>query len=181
MGTATNAVESVNKGGRPTKYHDRLLPQVRKLAKTGATELEIADCLNVTHNTLVAWCSQYPRFLSALELGKKQANKRVARALFHRAVGYTHESVKVFNDKGEPMIVPIREHVPPDINAVKFWLTNRDPEAWQDRTGVDITGNLSVIASTVSAARTRLLTAKANVATIEAQLEPDTTEVVESE
>lgn len=159
----------------------RLLPQVRKLAKIAATEIEIADLLGIDITTFIDWKSRYPQFSHALTLGKAEANKRVSRALFHRAVGYTVPATKVFNDKGTPLIVPIREHVPPDTNAAVFWLKNRDPENWQDRTNLDVTGNLSVVASTVTAARTRLLTAKANAPTIEAMLESDTADPVDPE
>ncbi len=167
--------------GRPTTYQTYMLPIVRNMAKAGCTEWDIAEGLGINTSTLWQWKSKYPRFSKALELGKAQSTKRVERALYHRAVGYAHPTTKVFNDKGKILEHQITEHLPPDTNAAIFWLKNRKPEAWQDRTGVDITGNLSVIASTVSAARTRLLTAKANMPTIEAQLEPDTTEVVESE
>ena len=150
-----------------------MLPQVRKMAKAGMTEIEIADFLEITPLTLTQWCARYPKFLKALDLGKRQSTKRVSRALFHRAIGYTHESVKVFNDKGVPLIVPIREHVPPDINAAMFWLKNKDPENWQDRTGLDISGSVNIVASTLSTARQRALQARSTAPTIEATLDND--------
>jgi hypothetical protein len=38
------------------------------------------------------------------------------RSLYNRAVGYTHDAVKIFCDKnGNVTKVPYREHVPPDV------------------------------------------------------------------
>ena len=34
--------------------------------------------------------------------------------------------------QGEPVIVPYREHVPPDPTACKFWLVNRRKDRWSD-------------------------------------------------
>lgn len=141
------------------------------LAKTGATELEIADCLGISHNTFLDWQARYPRFLRSLELGRKQSTKRVERALFHRAIGYSHDAVKIFNDKGEPVIVPYREHIAPDTNAAIFWLKNRKPEAWQDRTGLDVQGNISIVAQTLSNARQRALQAKSTPPTLDAGMD----------
>ncbi len=155
-------------GGEANRtYHTDMLPVVRKMAKAGMTELEIADSLDVAPVTLIQWKAKYPRFANALELGKKQSVKRVSRALYHRAVGYTHDQERVFNDKGNIVKTVQREHIPPDINAIKFYLTNRDPENWQDRTGLDVSGSLNVVASTLSTARQRLLAAKATLQTLE--------------
>jgi hypothetical protein len=149
------------------------VPQVRKMAKAGCTELEIADVLGIDRSTLTDWQAKYAVLSRALELGKKQANKRVTRALYHRAIGYTHSAEKLFNDKGTVLRAETREHVPPDINAVKFWLTNRDPENWQDRSNLDVTGSLNVVASTLSIARQRLLAAKSTLPLLEGHIADD--------
>lgn len=151
-----------------------MLPQVRKAAKAGCTEIEVADIIGISYNTLIDWQTRYPKFLKAMELGKSQSTKRVKRALFHRAVGYSHDAVKIFNDKGEPVIVPYREHVPPDTNAAIFWLKNRKPDEWQDRTTTELAGSVTLVAQTLIAARSRVLAARASDAVLEAQIEPST-------
>jgi len=182
MGTAqVNVRNTIAKaGGRPTRFKMEMLPQVRKAAKAGCTEPEIADIIGIDRSTFIEWCARYPKFSNALQLGKQQANKRVSRALFHRSVGYSHDSVKIFNDKGEPVIVPYREHIAPDVNAIKFWLTNRDPENWQDRSAVDVTGNLSLVAQTISSARQRALAAKSSPPILDADM-PSEAEAQEPE
>jgi hypothetical protein len=55
-------------------------------------------------------------------------------ALYHRAVGYSYDAVKVFMpaNSDKPVLVPYREHVPPDTTACIFWLKNRRPKEWRD-------------------------------------------------
>jgi hypothetical protein len=44
------------------------------------------------------------------------------------------DAVKIFLGKdGKPVIVPYREHVPPDAAACRYWLTNRMPEMWREQ------------------------------------------------
>jgi len=155
------------RGGRPSKFELEMIPKIRKASKAGMTELEIADLLDVEYNTFISWQVKHPKILQALELGRKQATKRVVRALFHRSVGYSHDQERVFNDKGTIIKATQREHIPPDVNAIKFWLTNKAPAEWQDRTGLDVTGNISIVAQTLSVARQRLLAAKSTLPTLE--------------
>ena len=69
----------------------------------------------------------------AARIGKAEADDRVERSLYNRAVGYTFVSVKVFCSKdGVITKVPIKEHVPPDVTAQIFWLKNRKPADWRD-------------------------------------------------
>ena len=66
-------------------------------------------------------------------IGKAEADDRVERSLYSRAVGYSFNSEKIFcNKDGEVTRVPIVEHVPPDVTAQIFWLKNRDPARWRD-------------------------------------------------
>lgn len=57
----------------------------------------------------------------------------MAKALFHRAKGYSHPAFKIFNANGAPLVVPYTEQYPPDTGADAFWLKNRRPNEWRDR------------------------------------------------
>jgi hypothetical protein len=80
-------------------------------------------------------------FRGALKVGKAQADERVARSLYQRAVGYSFHSEKVHYDKDRAKWArtPIVEHVPPDVTACIFWLKNRDPARWRDAWQVEHT------------------------------------------
>lgn len=122
--------------GRPASYKPEYAEQARKLCELGATDIEIADFFEVSDRTVYRWQLKYPEFCQALKAGKDSADERVERSLYHRATGYTFESEKVFQYQGDIVRAGTREHVPPDTTAMIFWLKNRRPEAWRDKTEV---------------------------------------------
>lgn len=120
--------------GRPTAYRPEFPEIVANLALRGATDSEIAEELEVSVTTLYAWRAKYPEFLAALRYGKDNADDRVERSLYHRAVGFTYPAVKISFDKdGKPLFAPYMEYYPPDTGAAKLWLTNRKPNDWKER------------------------------------------------
>lgn len=138
----TEALNSAARAGRPPDYQASFAVQAKDLCALGATNTDLANFFGVTHETIYAWQSQHREFSDALKLGKDEADGRVERALFHRAVGYSHEAVKIFMPAGAvaPVEAPYIEHTPPDTTAGIFWLKNRKPKEWRDRvehTGAD--------------------------------------------
>ncbi|MBX9595514.1 MAG: helix-turn-helix domain-containing protein [Roseomonas sp.] len=119
--------------GRPTLYREEYAEQAAKLCRLGATDIELADFFEVATSTLYLWKSTHPEFSEALKAGKEASDERVKRSLYAKAVGYSFDSVKIFNSEGVPLVVPYREHVPPSDTAAIFWLKNRQPKEWRDR------------------------------------------------
>lgn len=119
---------------RPSKYKAVFAEQAEKLCKLGATDRELADFFQVSESTLNLWKLEHEAFSESLKHGKEIADKRVEQSLYHRAMGYSHQAVKIFHEKGEPepVIVNYIEHYPPDTTACIFWLKNRKPEEWRD-------------------------------------------------
>ncbi|MFT9441048.1 MAG: helix-turn-helix domain-containing protein [Acetobacter papayae] len=126
--------------GRPSKYQDEFAEQARKLCLLGATDQDLADFFEVSEQTVNAWKTSYPEFLESIKKGKDLADAEVAARLFHRAVGYSHKAVKIFNDQGKPLVVDYEEHYPPDTAAAIFWLKNRQRAKWRDKQDVEHTG-----------------------------------------
>lgn len=126
--------------GRPTKFDPEFVEQVRKLAQLGATDREIADFFEVSERTLNNWKAEYPEFVQSLKAGKETADDRVERSLYHRAIGYKHDAVKIFQVNGAALEVPYVEHFPPDTTAAIFWLKNRRPAEWRDKVQQELTG-----------------------------------------
>lgn len=113
-------------------YEPRFAAMAETACKAGLTDIEIADLFSVSVRTINNWKIEHVEFAAALKAGKAEADERVERSLFAKATGYTFDSVKIFQDKGSPVIVPYREHVPPDTTAAIFWLKNRRPDLWRD-------------------------------------------------
>ena len=128
--------------GRPSGFKKEYVEQAKKLCLLGATDPEIAEFFEVTERTINRWKHDFPDFCQALKLGKDEADDRVEKSLYRRALGYSHEAVKIFADPktGAEQIVPYTEHYPPDTTACIFWLKNRRKADWRDRqehTGAD--------------------------------------------
>lgn len=127
------------KRGRPTSYRQEFVEQVAKLCALSATDAEIADFFGVTVTTLNRWKISHPDFCAAIKVAKEEADNRVERSLYNRAVGYSFDSEKIVtvsrgaNMGSEIERVKIKEHVPPDVTAQIFWLKNRRKDDWRDR------------------------------------------------
>lgn len=131
-------------GGRPTKYRPEFAEQAAKLCALGANDREVADFFKVTEQTVNNWKSAHPEFFESLKVAKATADARVEQSLYRRALGYSHDSVHVSNYQGEVTLTPIVEHYPPDTTAAIFWLKNRKPEEWRDKTDHDHAGKVVV-------------------------------------
>lgn len=119
-------------GGRPSSYKQEYAKDAEKLCRLGATDNELADFFEVDRVTIYRWKHQFPEFCHALKTGKDALDARVEQSLYHRAVGYTFDSEKVFQFQGQIVRAPVKEHVPPDTTAGIFWLKNRRPKDWRD-------------------------------------------------
>lgn len=118
---------------RPSKYQPEFAKQAKMLAKLGATDMEIAEFFGITDRTLYRWKNEYREFCQALKVSKTEADERVKRALYQRAVGYSYNTEKVFQHQGKVVRAKTVEHCPPDVAAAFIWLKNRDRENWSDR------------------------------------------------
>jgi hypothetical protein len=69
----------------------------------------------------------------------------IAQSLYNRARGMSLPAVKIFQGtpEGGPVIVPHREHLPPDVGAAKLWLSRRRPDLWREKQQIDITGTVA--------------------------------------
>jgi len=138
---------SKHAGGRPPTYKPEFVEQAKVLCQSGATDLDLADYFGVALRTISRWQAEHPEFRQSLKLGKAESDARVERSLFARATGYTYDAIKIFPPKGdgeEPLIVPYREHVPPDTTACIFWLKNRRPDEWRDKVQAELSRQVAL-------------------------------------
>lgn len=118
---------------RPTGYRVEYEEQAFKLCLMGATNEQLADFFNVNADTIYEWQKVHKAFSEILKDGRERADAEIGKALYHRAKGYNHKAVKIFNDNGSPLIVEYIEHYPPDTTACIFWLKNRQRGQWRDK------------------------------------------------
>jgi hypothetical protein len=128
-----------SKGGRPSKFDGVDLEQVKKLATKGWTDKEMSAFFEVNEATWHRWKDKHPEFCESLKDWKKEADERVERSLYERALGYVHTEEKVFNNNGEILTHETNKHYPPDSTSMIFWLKNRKPNDWRDKKDIDLT------------------------------------------
>jgi hypothetical protein len=130
--------------GRPTEYRQEYVQQVADMAERGATDTEIADALDVSVRTLYRWKALHDDFRQVLKIAKEVADERVEQSLYHRALGFERDAVKIFCSKdGEVTTVPFREQVAPDTTACIFWLKNRKRSEWRDKVEHELSGEVT--------------------------------------
>ena len=123
------------------RYREEYADFAREMCKLGATDVEVARGLGISLSCLWSWQGTYEPFFRAFLEGKDACDDRVERALYHRAVGYSHPSVKIMNHQGTPVVVPYVEHLPPDVGAASRWLKSRRKEQWGERQELSIKGD----------------------------------------
>lgn len=129
--------------GRPTSYKPEYCEQAVKLSKMGATDAEMADFFEVAISTLNLWKIKHTEFSESLRVGKEIADKRVVDSLYQRAMGYTHPDVDIRVVEGAIVKTDLVKHYPPDTTAMIFWLKNRDPSNWRDKTDIEHSGTVA--------------------------------------
>ncbi|MGV8136475.1 MAG: hypothetical protein AB2L20_14800 [Mangrovibacterium sp.] len=141
--TARKNPEDKKRAGRKTAFKPEFVELAYNYSLLGATDIEMAGFFGVSEKTFNTWKKQYPEFLQSLKKGKVIADGEVASKLYHRALGYSHSATKFATADGKITDqVQYTEHYPPDTTAAIFWLKNRQPEKWRDRTETNLTGDL---------------------------------------
>jgi hypothetical protein len=125
---------------RPTDYVSDYAEQAEKLCKLGATDVELADFFEVVESTINLWKLTHSEFSESIKRGKVQADANVAQRLYERAMGYSHPEVHVSSYEGAITLTPLTKHYPPEPTAAIFWLKNRQPHKWRDRSHTEISG-----------------------------------------
>lgn len=134
---------AAKKNGRPSAYQKRYALIAKFMCDRGATDKEIAECLQHSESTINKWKHDYPEFSESLKRGKKYFDNKVEMALAERAIGYTHLEEKIFNYNGEILRAETNKHYPPDVTACIYWLNNRKPKDWASRKAVETEVNLN--------------------------------------
>jgi hypothetical protein len=102
------------------------------LLDTGFTDEQVAVYYGIARNSIGEWKRKYPEFFRFLKEHKKIADDGVERALYERAMGFEHIETKVFVDKGSVTYVDVVKVYPPDTQAARYWLNNRQPDRWKE-------------------------------------------------
>lgn len=113
--------------GRPTKLEDKMIEQVFEMALLGLTDAQMAKVLGIAESTFYDYKANKKGFSEALMRGKEEADGKVAKAMYKRALGLTITEDALTRD-GD--VVQLKKELPPDTAAAKHWLSNRQRALW---------------------------------------------------
>ena len=141
-----------------SKFYTHILPNLDRIelwAQKGATAKEIAEKLGVSYSSFKSYLARgekgekdYSDFLASFARACAPADDDIEAALFNLAKGYTVDLRKTFKvrrveyDKNtgrklreyEELIQGVdQQHVPGNVQAQMFWLTNRRRDRWEYR------------------------------------------------
>lgn len=127
--------------GRPTKYrraHDKI---ARNLRLMGFKDVEIAEAFGVSVDCFSDWRREHPSFAYAWSQGGPVADAKITRALYKRAMGYSHPDTKLWynKDTGQVIAHEYIKYYPPDTGALEYWLNNKQPNLWKSRNSTALT------------------------------------------
>jgi hypothetical protein len=132
------------RAGAPSSYRTEYAEEGRKLCLLlGATDEELSRFFGVPLPTLAEWLAEVPAFAAAVKAGRELADAEVADRLYRRAIGYSHDAVRVFSDHSVDYV----ETYPPDTTACIFWLKSRQPERWRERVEHDHDATAEMLAA----------------------------------
>lgn len=127
-----------NKGmyGTKAKRKDRMrssfLPDnehlVRMIAMRGATDDEIADTFGVSRTLFQRWRKAYPGMTKAIEDGRTSVDADMLYSLYKEGIGYKYEEEQSTAKGG---VVAVSRYARPSVDAIKYWLNNRQNTHWK--------------------------------------------------
>jgi len=150
------------KRGREPLYSDQFVNMARVACSLAPfTDITLGKLFSVSKATIAGWKNAYPEFKTAVLEGKRlYDNDNAVESLNSLVSGikYTETTKEIMpvgkekvyddddNETGEKTIykmIPtkrVRKFIPPNIKAIQFHLTNRDPESWKLVKAMEITG-----------------------------------------
>ena len=115
--------------------------QCYHMTRVGATIDDMAEAFAVPVSRVRTWMKHRPELQEAFDLGCEARNERVVSSLYARAVGYEHQTEKIFcSQQGLVTRVPVVEKFPPDPASAMYWLKNRQRGQWVDVVRHEVTG-----------------------------------------
>ena len=120
------------------------LDNIQKWIADNKTEKEIAKNLGMAYSTFRKHKKEMSALKDAIKEGLEEKQLEVEKALFKKCIGfkYTEEVVqKVKKERIEDNTVlvdevlevkEVKKYSPPDLNAQKYYLNNRDKTHWSE-------------------------------------------------
>lgn len=127
--------------------------QVKAAAYACSSIQEFAEALDITPIAFKIWIEKSLACRQAFLTWKDHKTNEIERALAKRAMGFTKSVTKqILTRTGQVEDLVTEEYFAPDVAAIQFWLKNRAPADWKDKSEVDINVAANIRAWMVAAA-----------------------------
>ena len=162
------------KTGRPKEGINQRLGKLKLkvgnlaiLYRNGFTDAQVAEVIGVEEVTIKSW-KKLDEFRIPIKDWKEEADAKVEKSLYKKAIGYEYDEVTYEQSKVGGLALGMTDedinfikHTPtaktkvvtkqfaPDTLAIIFWLKNRKPEEWKDKSDLEHSGNLKLDLSEV--------------------------------
>lgn len=117
---------------------ERVLNVIYHLALLGATDIEVANTLNVSVSAITNWKRNNPDFLNAYNKGKLQADMKVVGAYFMNTQDRYVEVEEVHVYRGVVTKVKRQQFIQGDKWVQSQWLAKRRRGDWTDAQKIEI-------------------------------------------
>lgn len=127
------------KTGRPQKAVE---PKnvAKVVGRLGGIDKDLAEALGINRSALA---KRDAELLDTLKQSKAAADAAVEKSLFQRAIGYSAPDTYFSTHQGVVTATPYTKHYPPSEVACIFWLKNRKPDQWREKSETQISGTLT--------------------------------------
>lgn len=126
--------QNKSKAGRKGKYYTNVLPKLETItgwARDGLSDEQIARNLDISHESFYKYKREHTEFSDALKRGKEDAIYEVENALFKTAIGYYYTEEEVTKSGAK---VDVTRYSKPNTTAQIFFLKNKRPDEWREKT-----------------------------------------------
>lgn len=111
------------------------LKKIEDWVSRGLSVAQVAKNMGCNVRTLFAWREKYPPIEHAFKKARMVVIEELENTLNKRSNGYEVEESKTYVEEVDGKIKKRKEitkrHIPPDVTALIFSLTNLAPEKWQ--------------------------------------------------
>lgn len=138
MPTKKKAASKKSLAGRPTKFTNEIQKQMKVLYLEGFTDKKVAKALLIDEATINNWKIAHPKFFESLKDWKAVADREIEKSLYKRAKGfYKIKEPKVGFYEGCAIIEEVEKEILPDPTSMIFWLKNRQPDKWREKSQLE--------------------------------------------
>lgn len=129
----------------PNKYETNIVPrfdEIIEMLKEGEPEKKIAKKCGVSLAMWHIYKNNSKAFKMLVNNNKREADIKAENSLNKLVNGYheySEELIKIRVNRDEEVIkiVKVKKYYPPNQASIAFWLKNRRPKQWKDKTDIE--------------------------------------------